>query len=116
MILLFIVYFIFCTGGLTLFKIGTNAEPIAWIQRLIGLKLSWLSIGGLLCYGVSFLTYLTLVGKTDLSILYPIATGVSCILIMIVSALFLHESVNPLNWIGAFIIIEGIIRVNYGGR
>ena len=113
MIALFIIYFIFCTGGLTLFKIGTHAAPIAWIQNLCGLRLSLLSICGLLCYGVSFLTYLTLVSKTELSYVYPIATGVSCILVMLVSALILHEPVHLVNWLGAIIIIGGIILVNY---
>ena len=113
-IFLFLVYFIFSVGGLTLFKVGTHAAPIGWIEHLCGLKLSLLSIGGLICYGVSFLTYLILISKSELSLVYPVATGVSCILILLVSTIILRENVHPLNWVGAAIIIIGMILVNYG--
>lgn len=114
MIILFIIYFIFSVGGLTLFKVGTQSVPIAWIEHLFGLKLSLVSIAGLVCYGVSFLTYLALVNRSELSWVYPIATGVSCILVLLVSSVALREEVHPLNWIGAAIIILGIILANYG--
>lgn len=114
MILLFVVYFLFSVGGLTLYKVGTGYTPVAWVQSLCGLKISWLSVGGLLCYGVSFITYLVLVSKSELSFLYPLITGISSILILAVSAIVLRESIHPLNWLGVGVILVGIFLVSYG--
>ena len=113
-ILFFCMYFIFSVGGLTLYKLGAGNEPISWVQSLSGLKISWVSVGGLVCYAISFLIYMHLLSKLDVSLVYPIATGICAILILIVSAFVLHETVHPLNWLGVGVILIGIFLVSYG--
>ena len=114
MIVLFAAYLLFSVGGLVLFKLGTSCTAVPFFERLLHLRLSWVSIGGGCCYVVSFLLYLLLVSRSELSILFPIATGVSCILVLIASALILRETVSPLNWAGAAVIVIGILLVNLG--
>ncbi len=114
MIALFAAYLLFSVGGLVLFKLGTAHAAVPFLERLLHLRLSWVSIGGCCCYVVSFLLYLLLVSRSELSILFPIATGVSCILVLAASAFILRETVSPLNWLGAAIIVIGILLVNLG--
>ena len=114
MIVLFAAYLLFSVGGLVLFKLGTSCTAVPFFERLLHLRLSWVSIGGCCCYVVSFLLYLLLVSRSELSILFPIATGVSCSLVLIASALILRETVSPLNWAGAAVIVIGILLVNLG--
>ena len=114
--LLFCCYLLFSVGGLTLFKLGTSHPAIGFLEQSLHLKLSWLSVGGCACYIVSFLLYLILVSRSELSILFPIATGISCILVLAASAFVLKETVSPLNWIGAAVIVIGILLVNLGRR
>ena len=116
MIVLFIAYLLCSVGGLVLFKLGTSYPAMAWLERLVHIKLSLVSVGGCACYVVSFLLYLLLVSRNDLSILFPIATGLSCILVLAASAFVLHEHVSPLNWAGAAVIVIGSLLVNLGRR
>lgn len=116
MIFLFAAYLLCSVGGLVLFKLGTNFPAISWLEQLLPLRLSVVSLGGCVCYVVSFLLYLLLVSHNELSILYPIATGLSCILVLLASTLLLHETVRPIGWIGAAVIVLGILLVNLGQR
>lgn len=112
MIALFCAYILFSVGGLILFKVGMNYPALAWLESLLHLKFSLVSLGGCLCYVVSFLLYLLLVSRSELSLLYPLAAGISCVCVMVASALILRESISLLNWLGAALIAVGILLVN----
>ena len=116
MIAVFALYLLCSVGGLVLFKLGTSYPAIGWLEALTHLKFSLLSLCGCCCYVVSFLLYLFLVSRSELSILFPVATGISCILVLVASAFILKETVSPMNWIGAIVIVIGILLVNLGRR
>ena len=112
MFFLFCIYILFSVSGLTLFKLGTNYPPIVWIQTVFRLNLSVHSLLGCGCYVLSFLLYLLLVSTNKLSVLYPIAMGISSVAVMLASALILKEHISPLNWLGAIIILVGVVLIN----
>lgn len=110
----FCLYLLCSVGGLVLFKLGTAYPAVRWLESLVHLKFSVISLCGCACYVVSFLLYLFLVSRNELSLLFPIATGISCILVLTASAFVLHEQISPVNWIGAIVIVIGILLVNIG--
>ena len=62
---------------------------------------------GVALYGVAFIGFTTALRFGQLSKLYPII-ATSYILVLILSAIFLKESVTLINYIGAGIIVLGV--------
>lgn len=89
--------------GQTFFKLGSakiTGSLLSWITN-------WQVIIGLLLYSVSAVMFIVALKYGQLSILYPmIAT--SYIWVTLISALYLKEPVNIMNWAGVFLILVGI--------
>lgn len=112
-VVVLMLYAILSVGGLTLFKLG--AQQIFCISLTDGafsMRISWLSIAGLMMYIGSFLIYMGLVSKIQLSFLTPISTGVIYILTLAVSMLIFHESLSSFKLYGAVLVLIGIILMN----
>ena len=62
---------------------------------------------GFASYGVSSVAYLIALSKLDLSVAYPMV-GIGYVLVMLISGLFLKETVGPLRWLGALLIFAGV--------
>ena len=114
MIVLVIALYTICTvGGLTCFKIGAQQTlSILATKETLSIQISWLSILGLLLYIMSFLIYLSLVSKMQLSFLMPITTGVVYLLTMIVSLVVFKDRMTVLKATGAMLVLGGIILMN----
>lgn len=54
--------------------------------------------------------------RNDLALAYPIARGSSPLLVALGAAVFAHEAVGPLHWLGIVLISGGIIAVALEGR
>lgn len=63
---------------------------------------------GMFCYGVGMLTWFAVLSKFDLSVAYP-ALSLGYIAILIISALFLGESITLLKVAGILLIMGGVI-------
>jgi multidrug transporter EmrE-like cation transporter len=66
---------------------------------------------GFTSIGVGAVFWLAALARVDLSWAYPIL-AMGYILAMILSGLFLHEAISPVRWLGAVIIIVGVILVS----
>ena len=97
-----------CTGEL----IGILLAFVTFFFFRLNIKLSLISILGLLCYLSSFLIYILILPKFNLSYIMPITSAISYIGIFILSALVLKETITSNGIIGAFIILVGIIIMN----
>ena len=82
------------------------------IKRAVKEPRLWL---GLTLFGISALFWLVVLSRVPLSVAYPFV-GVSYILIVAFSRLFLHEHVPTLRWIGVFIVALGIAIVGLSFR
>ena len=112
-ILLVALYLILTIAGLILYKYGATKDfNISIINGIFNIKLSLISILGLLCYLSSFLIYILILPKFNLSYIMPITSAISYIGIFILSALVLKETITSNGIIGAFIILVGIIIMN----
>ena len=107
------VYALLSVGGLTLFKLGAQkVMSIGITTSAFSMQISWLSITGLLMYVCSFLIYMGLVSKIQLSYLTPISTSVVYILTFLAAIVIFHEPVSVLKIIGALFVLCGIVMMN----
>ena len=64
---------------------------------------------GMICYALSFLTWMFLLSKQALSTIYPLTVGIVYALIMIASVVFFHEQFTLYKIIGVILIGLGIL-------
>ena len=116
LILMFAVYALLSAGGLILFKMGGQDTAIQSSSSGLSLLLSWKMLAGILCYMLSFVLWLLIVSKTQLSFAMPLSVGVVNILVFLGSARYLHEEITPLKMIGLGVIIVGLFLITTGDR
>lgn len=92
-----------------LFKLtALRAAPLeasaAWLARVLGEPLLY---GAVACYVATFFVWMTLLRRAPVGPAFA-ATHLDVVTVMIVSTLFLHEHVTPLQLAGAGLILGGI--------
>jgi len=65
---------------------------------------------GLVLFGVSALFWLVVLSRVPLSVAYP-SVGMSYVFVVLFSRLWLHEQVPPLRWVGACVVVVGIVII-----
>lgn len=70
---------------------------------------------GLTLFGVSALFWLVVLSRVDLSVAYPFV-GLSYIIVVLFSRLFLNEHVTALRWLGVVFVAVGITIVGLSFR
>ena len=110
----YIIIYILCSvSGLVLFKLGSSeALTLEATRSFFALKISWLSILGLILYVISFLIYMGLVSKNNLSYLLPVVTGAVYLLTMLSSVLIFKESIHYMQLMGSAFILLGLVLMN----
>lgn len=114
--ILFIIYVCLSAGGLILFKLGSNDMSVQITSQLFSVQFSWKMLLGILCYGCSFLLWLFIVSKMNLSVAMPLSVGLVNVLVLLGSSYFLKESISISQWIGVGVIIMGLAIINMGGK
>lgn len=108
------IYMALSASGLILFKLGASNKVILSIsQGIFNFKIGYLSIFGILCYGCSFIIYLGLVSKYNLSYLVPVTSGIIQILILLASYYIFDEVVTVPNVIGVIFVVIGVCLINF---
>lgn len=105
MYLLFVLYVIFASSGLVLFKLGSLETSGL---NIFGICVTIKMIIGIICYGISFLLWLYIVSKINLTIAMPLSVALVNTLVVIESSIILKEKLNITQIIGIFIIIIGV--------
>lgn len=112
-IILFLLYFLSSCSGLVLIKLGSTIKDGLILKiPMFDASLSVVSAVGFVCYIASFLLYVVLVGRFELSFLYPFTVGVISILIFICSFIFFHEVITALKVLGLCLILIGVYLLN----
>ncbi len=94
------------------FDINTCAEGVTFLAGVFSTPFLWL---GIFLALLTFVVWSTILSKIDLSVAVPIASF-SYILIPLTSAIFLHERVSLLRWIGVIFILAGVIFVSLSSK
>ena len=107
------VYILLSVGGLVIFKLGSQRGLSFGLKNgNFNMDINILAILGLACYVVSFLMYMFLISKLDLGYIAPITTGLAYILTFISAGLVFKEAITINHWIGAGLILSGVILIN----
>ncbi len=91
-------------------KIGTEifSYPLATILKIFS---NFYIIIGLLFYAVSAFLWLIVLSRVDLSFAYPFV-GLTYVFVLLVSKFAFKEDVNLIRWLGALIILLGVILIS----
>jgi drug/metabolite transporter (DMT)-like permease len=111
-IILMLVYLACSTSGLVLIRLGAATASCTLKAGQIQLSLSGYSLAGICLYAISFLLWMTLLSRFQLSYIAPVLSGASYILILLAAFFILHETIGRLQLLGASIILCGIIIMN----
>lgn len=114
---LIILYALCSSTGLILIKNGFNVQmsgvdSIWQLERLLGLLMGGRFLAGFILYLSGFLIWLYILSSNDLSLVFPIASGVLYVGLLMGSVLWLHEGVGLVRITGVFLILAGIILVS----
>ncbi|MBI9052117.1 MAG: hypothetical protein JEZ00_22065 [Anaerolineaceae bacterium] len=110
--LLVALYLLFSILGITLVKLGGNNPTFFFNIFNTQLQFSLVSIGGIFCYGISFLMFMTILPRYDLSYITPLTIGITQILLLVIAFFIFHENITASRIIGILMIIAGIYVLN----
>jgi drug/metabolite transporter (DMT)-like permease len=116
-VLILFVSVVFAFGGQLMLKSAMNeighigvqelGSPGSTVARAAREPRLWTGLG---LFGVSALFWLVVLSRVPLSVAYP-SVGMSYFFVVLFSRLWLHEHVPPLRWVGASIVVVGIVIV-----
>ena len=95
--------------GQVLLKLGAHT-PVHGVADLAGNLFRSITLTALAMYGVATLLWITALSRAALSYVYPML-GLGYVLVVIVSAMLLHEAIPIQRWIGVLLVALGFIVV-----
>ena len=116
LVVLFAVYALLSAGGLVLFKLGGRDAALELGRTGFSVSLSWKMLLGIFCYLCSFLLWLVIVSRTQLTFAMPLSVGVVNILVFLGSARFLGEQITPTKILGLAVIVLGLFLIRIPGK
>jgi drug/metabolite transporter (DMT)-like permease len=109
---LIVFYVIFAVGGSTLIKYGGMSKVATLITvPLINIHASLATLLGIVLYGLSFLFYIILLNKFDLSFISPVTIGLVYIFLMATAVIVFNEHFTLLKTVGCLLILVGVLLV-----
>lgn len=111
--ILFAIYVLLSSSGLILFKLGSADLSIKMLNNQLNMNIPALSVVGLLCYLSSFLLWMFIISKSDVSFIVPLGVGITNILILVGSVVFLKETITVNAMIGIALILAGTLVMNF---
>ncbi len=108
------IYVLLNSFGQLLIKLGT--QEIGSLET-VGLQ-SWLNmklITGIALFGMSFLTWIYILSKSNLSYAFPFAVGLGYVTVILLAMLFLKETPSYLQASGMTLVGIGIILMSWQG-
>ena len=116
LVIMFVFYVLLASSGLILFKLGNTNSNLT--LSLFGFKINYSikMILGLLCYGCSFILWMMIVSKSNLTIAMPLSVALVNTLVIVESCLILKEKITLTQGIGIFIVILGVCIMTFGKK
>ncbi|WP_288394350.1 EamA family transporter [uncultured Vagococcus sp.] len=112
--ILFLVYVILSSSGIILFKLGSAELSIKMVSNQLNMNFPMMSVLGLMCYLISFILWMIIISKSDVSYIVPLGLGLTNVLILVGSMVVLKESINVYGIIGIVMILGGTLLINKG--
>lgn len=106
------IYLLLSITGLILIKYGASNNYFNLNDNIFNVKISIVSLIGLVMYVFSFLLWLTILQNFNLSYIVPVIAGVSLCLTTVISYFVLKENISVLHAIGIAVVIIGVVLIN----
>lgn len=106
------IYVLLNSFGQLLIKLGTQevgALETAGFYGLLNFKL----ITGIGLFGMSFLTWIYILSKSNLSYAFPFAVGLGYVTVILLATLFLKETPSALQITGMTLVGVGIVLMSW---
>ncbi|MDI6689730.1 MAG: EamA family transporter [Actinomycetota bacterium] len=107
----------FAVSGQLCLKVGMNSVGRISASHLSNLggtivmvATTPLVVLGLFLYVIAASIWLVVLSRVDLSFAYPML-GLSYVMVLIISSIFLRENVTALRWLGTFVICFGVFLI-----
>ena len=104
------LYVILSSVGQIFLKTGAGEIQKDSLSTFFNIKL----MSGIFIFGMSFLTWIYILTKANLSYAYPYAVGLSYILVILISALILKEHITQRQLGGIAIVGVGLVLIVTG--
>lgn len=104
------IYVVLNSLGQLLIKIGSL--EIKQGAGLPSLLMNAKLITGIGLFGFSFLTWIYILTKSNLSYAFPFAVGLGYVAVILLSVLVLRETVSTLQWIGIMLVGTGVVLMS----
>lgn len=110
--ILMIIYIIAAVAGSTLIKYGSeiNAKSL-FVIPVVNMSISLITLLGIAAYGLSFLLYIVLLTRFELSFISPLLIAFVYVLLMITAFVIFKEAFTTLKILGCSLILIGIILI-----
>lgn len=115
-IIMFTCYVLLASSGLILFKLGSINNNLTLNVFGLSINYSVKMILGLLCYGFSFILWMLIVSKVNLTIAMPLSVAIVNTLVIVESCIILKEKITMIQGIGIFIVLFGVCIMTWGGK
>ena len=100
---------------LILITVGLNTIAQALLKLGSGQNpLNFYLLGGLFAYGLSTVFYIVVLGKFNLSVIYPVIIGLTVFATTMTGAFLLGEKVVTIQWLGIGLMLSGISAIALG--
>lgn len=110
-IFIIVSYIVLTVSGVLLMRCGATYDKVASLM-ILGYKINVITILGILCYGFSFMLWIYLLQKYEISKILPFTVGISNVITILGACFLLGESISILKGIGVAVIIAGLIIIN----
>jgi len=87
----------------------TTANLLEFLIRVLSHVIPWI---GIACYIASFLLWIAILSRADLSFAYPIGNVIDYVLVPVLSVIILHETIPLLRWVGIGCIVIGVYLIS----
>ncbi len=101
-------------GQLSFKKAATAYRDVQGMRYYVRLATSVRVLGGILAYGIEMVVWVFLLSRIPLSIAFPLS-GLQQLVILLASYVFLHERIHRVEWIGAGLIVVGLLAIATAG-
>ena len=108
-----LIYVLFSVSGLLMLKIGAGRDMRFQIsQGTIDFSVNYILVLGLCCYIVSFVLSLVAMKTINLSVFYPLSTGLAYVFVCLASYLILKEAITWKQLMGMTFVLVGVVLMN----
>lgn len=105
-------YILFAQTAVLLVKTGSAGAAVTLESGNLSVSVSVRLLVGLCLYVCSFLLWIVVLSQNDLSRVTPFITGANYIIPMVIGIFLLKETMTTPQWIGAFVILTGLVISN----